>query len=246
MRNAIAVLLVIVVLFLSGCTTIETAPTSEAEQPTAPVEEVADEAEEVIEEVEEAEEAIEEVEEAAESEEAEEALEEEPEEVEEEGIYNVKKGDIVEFDGKTIEFTAASRSNGLYFNVDGYRSNVQETSKHEIVQGIKVTYVSATDFMKDQTLKVKIEKLKLAENEYLVEQNSNKNIEGVIFLLDQINLDSNSKKERAYISFPLSKGVKEITMRTGETVERANLSITMEAGYYKAGNLYGIFKVVPA
>ncbi len=253
MRSAIAIISVLLLLVLAGCaappTPVEEVPAVEE------IEEIAEEAEEVVEEAAAEEEAEEEVEEAAEDEEVEEALEEEDEEETEivfeedpaeEGVYDVKAGDEVEFEGKVVKFITASRSTGLYFEIDGYRSNVQETGNHEILLGVKVTYVNALKFHEQGKLTVKLEKFELGENEYLLEKNTNQNIMGTIFRLDDVKYDSNAKKPKAFVKFPYNTSLYEIIMMEGTTVERAGLSINLVKGYYESGNQYGIFKIVPA
>lgn len=246
MRNAILVILLALLLVLSGC--------GEKEAPESPIEEVVEEAEEVVEEieeaeeeVEEAEEEVEEVEEAAEEEEAEEALEEETEEEEEileSGIYDVKEGDKLELFDKSIEFTQVSRSNGLYFNVDTYRSYILQTSKHEIVQGIKFTYVTAVNYGKDTTLRVKIEKFELGENEYLLKKAVTQTVEGVQLKINAVDMEANSRKGRAYINFP-NQNINQLSIRDGETKTRANLTFMMIKGYWESGNQYAIFNILP-
>ena len=234
--------LAVLALLLVGCAgpqgieVVDEQDTTESVDET--IEEVEDEspaAEEIAEET---------AEETAEEEEAEEEVPEE-EEVEAETSekeFKVKEGDILEYDGKSIEVQDINKyGSEVYLKEGPNLIKLSGTQSPEIANGIEYK-ITRNTFNENQLVTVTIKPLELGTDEYLLSYGEKVTVNNTVIQLGEVKSDS-YYTAAAFVSIP-SKATKESRVVLGGTIDLHGFDVTLERAFYKTDR-YAVLKIVP-
>ncbi|MDD4878263.1 MAG: hypothetical protein PHO02_04480 [Candidatus Nanoarchaeia archaeon] len=233
MKKTLIILLAIALL-VTACAQQKAAETYSAgipaeapvvETPEAPAEELP--AEEVKEE-------------SAEAQEEEPSAETAEEPETDERIFEVKKGDELNYKG--TEFTVEELTNyGNYMTIDfnPYRFHLYEVNGPEILNGIEYTIVE-NNFYKLGSVKLRVRPVPLGASEYLIEKGDSITIAGT-----KLTLGTVQRKDRGDISAYFSSGGNEYLVMLGKTVNAGDIAVTLKSAFFRQRQ-YAILKIVPA
>lgn len=225
--------LLIVILFLSACQEQATEP-SGVEMPV--------EEESMVEDTEEQEE---ETEAAAEEEAmAEEEQVDKPIEEEESKVVYARLNEPIEFQGHSIELIKYYDASFLEIRVDDLKRMFKESRTSEIFHDeVKVTY-ERSYYSQNGTIKLKLEKFELGENEYLLDKGETADIGNSTVRFEQIKIDDRTKEGNA--RFSLVNSLDSFIIKEGETKSLNGITVTVIKPYWRSGNYYVHAKIVPA
>ncbi len=158
-----------------------------------------------------------------------------------EGQYTITLGNSIEFDGKTVTLIGVEnlpRVKGIY-SVDGVERDVYGTKEMELVNGIKITNMQYLNL--ENGFVVKLEKLVLGEDEYLIDTRKDLTVKGKTLVLEDV------KDDGEIILHILGNGIEgKLLIDEDETEEASGLKITNMYGFpsgYKLDRL-AIIKVL--
>jgi len=103
--------------------------------------------------------------------------------------FKLTLGESVIFDGKTVKLVSVEnlpRLKGIY-SVGGVERDVYNTKETELISGIKITNIQY--FNLEKGFLVRLEKLVLEEDEYLIDTRNGLTVKGKTLVLEDVNED---------------------------------------------------------
>lgn len=140
--------------------------------------------------------------------------------------YTITLGDSIQFEGKTVTLVGVENTplpiKGIY-NIDGVEREVYGTKNMGLISGIKVTNIKYLNLEKGFI--VKLEKLVLKDNEYLMNTRENAIIQGKTFKLYDVTESEDVRKIILHIT---GTGIEtgKLILQEGETETFAGLKIS--------------------
>lgn len=142
------------------------------------------------------------------------------------GEFTMIVGDSIEFEGKTVKLVGVENMplpiKGIY-NIGGVEREVQGTKETELINGIKITNMKYLNL--ENGFVVKLEKLVLGDNEYLMNTRDAEIIQGKTFKLYDVTESEDVRKIVLHVSGADTE-LGKLILQEGEAKEFAGLKIT--------------------
>ncbi|HIJ05159.1 MAG TPA: hypothetical protein HA370_03545 [Nanoarchaeota archaeon] len=162
-------------------------------------------------------------------------IEELPEVIETEEIsapyYDFYEGDTKEILGKSITLEKIYLNPQIDITVGDTETGIKETKTEEIIEDVKIMIWEIQDnYQEEKYVTLKIEKLELGENEYIIQKNEKRTIGTKDILLEESR--TNGYIQVTVFNKGTSIGDTE-SVKHGESVEINEVTVTNLKNYYK-------------
>ncbi|MBI4153745.1 hypothetical protein HY501_00255, partial [Candidatus Woesearchaeota archaeon] len=157
--------------------------------------------------------------------------------------FRMKEGDVVEYNGHSIKMIDILVGQTLELLADGEKVLVHSTGASELVGGdVRVTYVNAFDYNKDNAVNMRLEPFKLREDEYLLKKDESLEVDGYRLKLIDVRFDN--KVGDGYIYIDTSEVViSTIRIPEGKTDKVGDATVTAVETFYQY-KPYAILKII--
>ena len=166
------------------------------------------------------------------------------EEAPESDILNLrmKEGDKLNYKGHTIEMVDILVGLELELKVDGKKLLMHDTGTKELINNIRLTYVNAFDYNKDNAVNMRLEPFTLGPDEYLIDKGGIVTINGYRVKLSDVRFDDTNKIGYVSVDTPETT-INVARIVEGKTGTVGNATVTAVETFYQY-QPYAVLKII--